>query len=231
MLRRSYKLANDPRIKIITGHFGSGKTEIAINLSFLEREKHEKVAIADLDVINPYFRSREVNSFYEEKGIELIAPKGKLATSDLPIVSGEIHRVLHDPNYHLIIDVGGDKDGATALGQYYNELKNLEHELYFVINVNRPYVSTVQGIKDTIKRIEKVARLKVSGLINNTHLGIETTLEDVEKGYEVALETSEELNLPILYTTISNHLVVEAQEFAKTHQVIFIQRFMKLPWE
>ncbi len=231
MLRRLYMLANAPRIKIITGHFGSGKTEISINLSLMEKENHDKVAITDLDVINPYFRSREVRSHFEEKEIELIAPKGELATADLPIVSGETNRVLHDPNYHLIIDVGGDKDGATALGQYYNDLKNLNYEMIFVINTNRPYVSTVEGMKATIKQIERVSRLKVSGLINNTNLGLETSLAVIEKGYEIALQASKQLDLPLLYTTISNNLLEETKEFASTHDVKYIQRFMTLPWE
>ncbi len=224
-------MTNDPRIKIITGHFGSGKTEISINLSVKEKESHERVAISDLDVINPYFRSREVSKYFDELGIELIAPKGKLATADLPIVSGEIHRVLHDPNYQLIIDVGGDKDGATALGQYYNEIKHLEHKLYFVINTNRPYVSTVEGIKETIRQIEMVSRLKVSAFINNTNLGIETTIDDIIQGYDIAIAASKELNIPIEYTTISKHLQKETMVFAEEHEVFYIERFMKLPWE
>jgi len=224
-------LANNPRIKIITGHFGSGKTEISINLSLKEKEKHAKVAINDLDVINPYFRSRDIGKYLESLGIELIAPKGQLATADLPIVSGEIYRVIHDPNYQVIIDVGGDKDGATALGQYYNDLKDLEHEMYFVVNINRPYVSTVSGIAETIKQIENVSRLKVSGLINNTNYGLETTIANIEEGYRITKEASEALNIPFLYTTISDQLENETINLANKHDVLYIKRFMKLPWE
>lgn len=222
---------NDPRIIIITGHFGSGKTEISINLSLKEKERHEKVAITDLDVINPYFRSRDIAKYLESLGIELIAPKGQLATADLPIVSGEIYRVIHDPNYKVIIDVGGDKDGATALGQYYNDLKDLDCEMYFVVNINRPYVSTVSGIAETIKQIENVSRLKVSGLINNTNYGLETTLTNIEEGYRITREASEALKIPFLYTTISEHLENETKRFADEHDVKYIKRFMKLPWE
>ncbi|OEF95537.1 hypothetical protein BHF71_04930 [Vulcanibacillus modesticaldus] len=222
---------NDPRIKIITGHFGSGKTEISINLSRIEKEKYQKVAIVDLDVINPYFRSREVNSYFQQLGVELIAPKGELATADLPIVSGEIYRVFNDHNYRVIIDVGGDKDGATALGQYYNEIKNLDYQMYFVVNVNRPYVSTVEGIMETVRQIEVVSRLKVSALINNSNLGIETSVDDIQRGHLITEQASKELDLPILYTTISSHLRNETKDFAKEHQVLYIDRFMRLPWE
>lgn len=224
-------MSNDHRIKIITGHFGSGKTEISINLSLNEKVNHDKVAISDLDVINPYFRSREVNSLFENLGIDLIAPKGELATADLPIVSGEIYRVLHDPNYQVIIDVGGDKDGATALGQYYNIIKNLDYEMYFIVNTNRPYVSTVEGIRETINNIEAVSRLKVSALINNTNLGVETTIDDIIRGHQITEEASKQLKIPFLFTTIAENLRDEANEFAKDHEVLYIKRFMKLPWE
>ncbi len=222
---------NDQRITIITGHFGSGKTEISINLALQARKIFEKVAITDLDVINPYFRSREVAAQFENQGIDLIAPKGKLASSDLPIVSGEIYRVLHDPSYQLIIDVGGDKDGATTLGQYYNDLKDLNYELLFVVNGNRPYVSTVEGILETIQQIEMVSRLKITGLINNTNLGVETSLEDIEKGYQLTKAASEKVSIPFLYTTISAGLKEEVKDFAEGKEIVYIDRYMKLPWE
>ncbi|TCS84058.1 ATP-binding protein [Tepidibacillus fermentans] len=226
-------MQNRSRITIITGHFGSGKTEISINLALKQKDNYEKVALTDLDVINPYFRSREVSLLLEEKGIELIAPKGQLATADLPIVSGEIHRVLHDLRYQLVIDVGGDKDGATTLGQYYNEIKDQDYQMIFVVNTNRPYVSTVEGIRETIQNIEKATRLKVTGLINNTNLGMETTMEHILAGYEITREASAQLNVPFLYTTISQHVMADMvrESLGKEHLVITIDRFMRLPWE
>jgi hypothetical protein len=219
------------RITILTGHFGSAKTEIAINLALNEKKIHNKTAINDLDIINPYFRSRDVSAFFEQQGIELIAPGRRLATSDLPIVSGEIYRVLHDHRYRVIIDAGGDKDGAMALGQYYHEWKYLEPELLFVLNANRPYVSTLEGAMYTIEQIEKAARLKVTGIINNSNIGKETSMADILNGYELRCKISKIFSIPLLYTTISVDLADEANCFAKSHQVMFIKRFMKLPWE
>lgn len=219
------------KITILTGHFGSGKTEIAINLAFHERMIHPKVAINDLDIINPYYRTRDIENEFKKRDIELIAPKGHLATADLPIVSGEIYRVLHDPSYRIIIDSGGDKDGATALGQYYNEWKHMEPEMYFVLNGNRPYVSTVEGAMETIERIEEAARLKVTGIINNTNIGSETTLEEIEKGLILAQKISRKKDIPLLYSTISDQFINETVDFAKANQVVYIQRFMRLPWE
>jgi len=219
------------RITIFSGHFGSGKTELAINTALKERAQYEKVAINDLDVINPYFRSRDVENVFQETEIELIAPKNQLAASDLPIVSGEIYRVIHDRRYRVIIDAGGDKDGATVLGQYYHEWKELSPELLFVLNANRPYVSSLEGAIDTIKRIEQAARIKVTGIINNTNIGHETSMEDIRKGYELSKRVSERLKIPIAGTTISCNLQKEAVDFVAKHKSMFIKRYMKLPWE
>jgi len=224
-------LDRDPKIKIITGHFGSGKTEIAINLALREKEKFSKVAIADLDVINPYFRTREIGNILDEKEIKLIAPKGKLSTSDLPIVSGEIYSIIHNPEYRLIIDVGGDKDGATALGQYYNDLSNIDYRMYFVININRPYVSDVNGIIESIKQIELVSRLKVTAIINNTNMGIETDIDSIKRGSDIANKISNKLNIQFLFTTISVEYFEKTRDFSTKNNVLYIHRFMKLPWE
>jgi hypothetical protein len=218
-------------ITILSGHFGSGKTEIAINLALSEKQKHEKVAIDDLDIINPYYRSRDAVKIFQQRGIELIAPKSQLATSDLPIVSGEIYRVLHDHRYRLIVDAGGDKDGAAALGQYYHEWKVFNPELLFVLNKNRPYVSTLEGALYTIEQIEKASRLNVTGIINNSNIGIETTMQDIESGLELSCRLAEKLGIPFLYTTISNQLKEEAEDFSNNNEVVFIERYMKLPWE
>jgi hypothetical protein len=219
------------RVTILTGHFGSGKTEIAINLALNEKKIHNKTAINDLDIINPYFRSRDVSDIFEQQDIELIAPANRLQTSDLPIVSGEIYRVLHDHRYRVIIDAGGDKDGAMALGQYYHEWKELKPELLFVLNANRPYVSTLEGARYTIEQIEKAARLKVTGIINNSNIGSETSMTDILNGYELSFKLSSMLSIPLLYTTISVDLENKSSCFAKSHQVMFIKRYMKLPWE
>lgn len=219
------------KIFILSGHFGSGKTEIAINLAILLRKKYGKVAINDLDIINPYFRSRDVSDIFKQHDIELISPKGRFATADLPIVSSEMYRVLHDHQYRLVVDAGGDKDGAMALGQYYSEWKELYPELLFVLNGNRPYVSTLEGAIETIRQIENASRLKVTGIINNSNLGNETTMDDIVKGYELSSKLSEKLRIPLVLTAISAHLEKEAEEFSKSHAAWFIERFMKLPWE
>lgn len=219
------------RIHIFTGHFGSGKTELSINFAHYLRQSHEFVAVDDLDVINPYFRTRDVDDFFRENKVELIAPPKRLTMADLPVVSPEIYRVLQDEKYQVIVDAGGDKDGAKALGQYYHDWKDLHPEVIFVLNANRPYVSTLEGALFTISEIEASARMKVTGIINNSNVGKLTTLDDVKKGYDLSLQVSEKLGIPLLCTTISDSLKDETFQFAQNHNVFYIKRFMKLDWE
>lgn len=219
------------KITILTGHYGSGKTEIALNLALSESIKYEKTAIADLDVVNPYFRSRDAESLLQLHDIELISPRGKLAKADLPIVSGEIYRVLNDASYRVIIDAGGDIDGAVVLGQYYHDWKENNPEMLFVLNSNRPIVSTLEGALLAAERIEKASRLKITGIINNTNIGAETTLDDIVRGFELSTLMAERLQVSLAYNCISLHLREAAEEFAESHDVKYIQRFMKLPWE
>lgn len=218
-------------ITIITGHFGSGKTEMSVNLALEARRTNEKVAVADLDIVNPYYRARDARALFAENGIELIAPAERLAASDLPIVSGDIYRVIYDPAYKVIVDAGGDKDGATALGQFYNDWKEMDPEVLFILNANRPYVSTLEGAVDTLLKIEKASRLKITGIINNSNVGNETTLADVEKGLELSRALSKKLNIPLLSTTLSQHLSAEADSFLSVSQVKVISRYLRLPWE
>jgi RecA/RadA recombinase len=230
-LRGGDALKKGADITIITGHFGSGKTEMSVNLALEARRTNEKVAVADLDIVNPYYRTRDARAIFAENGIELIAPAERLAASDLPIVSGDIYRVIYDPAYKVIVDAGGDKDGATALGQFYNDWKDMDPEVLFILNANRPYVSTLDGAVDTLLKIEKASRLKITGIINNSNVGNETTLADVEKGLELSRALSEKLDIPLLSTTLSQHLSADADSFLPVSQVKVISRYLKLPWE
>lgn len=223
-------MRKESRIKIFTGHFGSGKTELAINLALKQRRENSKVAIADLDVINPYFRTRDASANLEKLGVELVAPKDRFKNADLPIVSAEIYKFIDNPVFQLIVDPGGDKDGAIALGQYYNDWIKHDPEVYFVLNANRPYVSSLEGALHTIDQIEKASRLKVTGIINNSNVGGATSIEDVRNGLNLSNKVAKQLQIPVLYTAIAEQFKEEMAEFMNEHEVRLIYRYMKLPW-
>ncbi|WP_066176440.1 hypothetical protein [Bacillus marinisedimentorum] len=219
------------RITIITGHFGSGKTEIALNMAFRERDTHAKVGLGDLDVINPYFRTRDLRRELEQKGIDVIAPEERIALSDLPIVTGRLPAAIHERDRRLIVDVGGDRDGAVVLGQYYHDLKDQNYEFLFVINIGRPYTSGPDGIIDTIRAVEEASRLKVTGLINNANLAGETTLAFIEKGLEIVEYVSGKTAIPIAFTVIDERFGGQINAFKTDNEIMPIVRYLKTPWE
>ncbi len=224
-------LGKRERITIITGHFGSGKTEIALNMAFQDSDEHAKVGLGDLDVINPYFRTRDLRRELEEKGIDVIAPEERVALSDLPIVSGRLPAAIHEHDRRLIVDVGGDRDGAVVLGQYYHDLKDQPYEFLFVMNIGRPYTSGPDGIMDTIRSVEEASRLKVTGLVNNANLAGETTLAFIEKGMETAEYVSRKTEIPIAFTVIDKSFGSQIQTLKTDHDIMPIVRYLKTPWE
>lgn len=196
----------DKRIRIIIGHYGSGKTEFSINYALKLNELGKKVAIADLDIVNLYFRSREKAGLLEEKGIKVIGASIKGSALDLPAISGEVLTPLQDTSYETILDVGGDPAGARALGRYHEYFIEDNYDMFFVLNANRPETGTVEKALEFIRKIEDTSRAKITGIINNTHLLKSTTIEDVLKGYSLSLELSELTGIPLKYNVVLKEL-------------------------
>lgn len=219
------------RINIFTGYFGSGKTELVINFADHLRRSNPFVVIDDIDVINPYFRTRDVKAFLQTRNIDLVAPPDRLMHSDLPIVSAKIYNYLHDTRYFVLFDVGGDSDGAKALGQYANDLVNLEPEVVFVLNGCRPYVNHVEGIVKTVRNIEKTMRLPVTSIINNTNCGEETTLEMIHFGHELATKAAQELGINYYGTTMWELFSEYKADTMPSCPLFFIKRHMMLDWK
>ena len=192
---------DDKRIKIIIGHYGSGKTEFSINYALRLKAAGKKVALVDLDVVNLYFRSREKTDMLEEKGIRVIGGTIKSTAMDIPSIPGEVLTPLQDESYTAILDVGGDPAGARALGRYVEFFKDGKYDMYFVLNANRPETQTVEKAMEYMVKIEDVARAKITGIINNTHLLKSTTTDDVLRGYKLALDVSKKTNIPIIFNT------------------------------
>lgn len=201
------------RIRIITGHYGSGKSEFSINYALkLRKEVEGRLAISDLDVVNVYFRSRGRKEFLEENGIHLISSSVDAPTLDIPALSAEIHTPLLNKDYNNIIDLGGDKVGATVIARYKNMIDDDDYDMFFVVNANREKTQTAEEVMRYIDEIEKASKLRVTGLINNTHMLKATTIEDIKKGQEVCRKVSKLKNIPIKFISCLEALAKEIPE-------------------
>ena len=218
------------RIKIFVGSFGSGKTEIAINYSIYCRKNHSQVAIVDLDIVNPYFRTREVKDTLNLKGIKVIAPEGKLTYADLPLISPEIKGLIQDSDYHLILDVGGDDVGTVVLGNFKSFIKDLDYEMLLVVNSYRPFTQDMPQIKQMAQEIENSSRLKISGIMSNPNLLMETDEEIIKQGHILIRKAAQKLRLPIKFICIDKRFSQKIKQENFEEPIFYIKRFMSLPW-
>lgn len=217
------------RLRIFTGHFGSGKTETALNYAIRLAEEDHRVCVVDLDIVNPYFCSRDVRNVLMSKDIRLISAAPSLANAELLVISPEVYSVFNDKRYEAVIDVGGDDLGAVALGQYQRYFKNEAYDMFFVINAHRPLSADRAAVINYIERIENASRLKVTHLVANTNMSFETTVDDVLMGDEFVAQLSCELNLPHAMTVCRTDLARQLQ--GRTQGSLFaIEIFMKTPW-
>lgn len=190
----------DKKIIIICGHYGSGKTNIAVNLARLLSENGKKVALVDLDIVNPYFRAADNRVELEALGVRCILPQFANTNVDVPTLPPQIHSVFSS-NETVIFDVGGDKDGAIALGVYRNAIKKAGYEMIAVVNMYRPLTATADDTIENLREIEDNCSLSFTGFINNSNLGEETTAEDIEASFSYAEEIASKSNLPYLFTS------------------------------
>jgi len=199
----------DKRIIIFVGAFGSGKTEIALNYVQMLALQSKRAAIADMDIVSPYFRVRDVNEMLIAQGIEVIAPMKELAQADLPTIVPRIQGAFEESELHVVVDVGGDNIGATALGRFSEQLSCLPHELLFVVNTCRPFTQDVFGIKKMLAMIEKATHLKATGLVANSNLGSETKPEIVRNGLSIVQKAAEEIGIPVVGTAVRKDLITD----------------------
>ncbi len=192
-----------PRFIVLTGNYGSGKTEIALNLAFRFAALGEKTTLVDLDIVNPYFRSAEKAGELEKAGVRVLMPVFALTTVDIPALPPEIQSVFEQPSDRVIFDVGGDDTGAAALGRYAPAFqKNRSDTLsLLVINCMRPLTENREDILDLAERIGKRGRLGTDGLINNTNLADQTEPEMLEWGEGIVSECAREMDTRIVLNT------------------------------
>ncbi len=217
------------RIEIFAGGSGSGKTEISINRAIQLRRNGTEVALVDLDIVKPYFRSREKRVQLEEEGIALISSLERLIHSDLPALSPRIMGVLQNRDYTVIIDVGGDDEGAVALGRFKPYLPDGSYEMYMVINTRRPFSRDVRDIIRTMQKISSASRLKITGLVGNTNLGNETNWLHIKEGYRTLEDVAYETGLPIRFISLKEDLIEDSEDY--DIPLFPLKLFIKPPWE
>jgi len=204
---------NYKRLTLVCGHYGSGKTNIAIRLALDLKGQREKVALADLDIVNPYFRAKDRTDVLEENGIRFICSPYANSNVDCPALPQEMYALTDDKDLNAVIDVGGDERGALALGRLSDFITNENnYDMYLVINKYRPLTPDAQSVAAVKEEIETACRIPFTGIINNSNLGKETTAETVLSSLEFANEVSKLLELPIVLTTVDSSIYDELKE-------------------
>lgn len=191
------------RITLFAGHYGSGKTNVAINYAFALREKGLEVLVADLDTVNPYFRTKDSEEELAEKGIGLIASEFANSNVDLPALPSEMYRVVNDKSRYAVLDIGGDDRGAFALGRYTPSiLEENDYDMLFVINKYRPLTSTPEDTLEIMREIEAASGIPFNGIVNDSNLGPQTTPKTVKDSFEYAKSVSRLSGLEIKLTAV-----------------------------
>lgn len=217
------------RVTVFAGHYGSGKTNIAVNYALKISETEKSVSIADLDIVNPYFRTKDSAKKLEKSGIRLISSEYANTNVDTPALPAEIYSVFSDKSVHAVLDVGGDDRGALALGRYVPYmLEENDYEMLFVINKYRFLTADAASTVEVMREIEAAAGLKFTGIVNNSNIGEETTAQAVLDSLEYANEVSKITNLEIKMTTVKKELFKELE--TKINNLQPLELFVRQSW-
>ena len=217
------------RISIITGHYGTGKTELAVNLALALAGEGRRVTLADLDIVNPYFRSRERRPLLEASGVQVISSSQACSDADVPALPAELLAILENRDVRGVLDIGGDPVGARVLARFQPKIVQEDHQLIFVLNANRPEVRKPEHAIAYLRAIESTTGLACTGIVNNTHLCGETTPAEIRKGAVLAEEVSRQTGIPVLCHTAEARF---AQSLTDLGGPVFpITVYMKKPWE
>ncbi len=224
-------LEGPEKVTLFLGNYGSGKTEVAVNyaLHLAAGRPAGCVALADLDLVNPYFRSREPRDLLEAAGVRVILPGREYHNADLPILVPEVRASLTASTAHVILDVGGDDAGARVLGALTDVLPAGSYQALMVLNGSRPFTGDVAGIERMRRDIERAGRIRFTGFVSNTHLMGETTVETILSGHRLALAAAEATGLLLEFVCAPAELVAEVAAQVR-EPVLPIVRYLAPAW-
>jgi hypothetical protein len=219
----------DKRINIITGHYGSGKTNLAVNMALDIAASGKKTCLVDLDIVNPYFRAADQKKVLEAAGVRVIAPVYAGSNLDIPALPGEVNAVFDDKSYTVILDVGGDDAGAAALGRYSGMiLKENDYEHFYVINARRALTQSPAEAVSILREIEAAGRVPVTALVNNTNLSVETDEQVIAASMDFAQRASDLTGLPVAFASVRKDIAGRLHDL-KT-DIYPVDIYVKLPW-
>ncbi len=218
-------------IVIIVGNYGSGKTEIAINLAANRKRAGIDVRIADLDLINPYFRTREAKQGLAEIGVEVVMPPAKYFHADLPILSPDVAGLIMNPSRLTILDAGGNDAGAMVLAALGGALKGKSLQMLQVVNPFRPFTETVEGCVKIKTEIERAAKIEVTGIVGNANMMDETTVEHIYEGYDFVSDLARTIGIGLKFVTAPAKLFPRLNLKRFDQPVLPIERRLTPPWK
>ena len=195
----------DKRLTVIVGAYGSGKSEISVNIAMALRQAFpapSKILLADMDIVNPFYRSADAGKYLESLGIKVVAPAYARSNVDSPILTGEMYIVFDDPDYRGVFDIGGEDMGAVVLGSLKSRLETIPHQILMAVNTLRPFTSDPSQIAQMTYELSQAAGQPVTGYINNTNLLGETSPDMIMEGEKMILEASKITKVPLLLTSV-----------------------------
>ena len=191
------------RVNLFMGHYGSGKTTVAVNFAIALARKKEKVSIYDLDIVNPYYRTVDALDMLEREGVDLVVSPFAETNVDIPAMNSASYKMVDDLNRFAVVDVGGDDRGALALGRFSDKIKEENnYEAFMVVNKFRPETRDIDGVLAVMEEIEIAGKIKFTALINNSNLGRETTIKEILEGEEFCKEIKKRTGIPLKFTSI-----------------------------
>jgi hypothetical protein len=217
-------------ILIIVGNYGSGKTEVTINLAAERKRRGLTVRVADLDLVNFYFRTREAREYLAGLGIDLILPPARYVDADLPILSPAVAGMIRRPSDVTLLDVGGDDAGATVLASLADAFQGGSHRVLMVVNPLRPNTSTLAGCLKIMGEIESASGMRIEGIIGNANLMEDTTPKIIRDGYEFVSHLAEETGLPLEFVTVADHLRPGLDADGIGCPILTLSRRLLPPW-
>ena len=218
------------RLTILCGHYGSGKTNVAVNLAFKLREQHERVTVADLDIVNPYFRTKDSMKEFDERDIRLICSPYANSNVDIPALPQELYSVTDDKGQTVVLDIGGDDRGALALGRIAPQIKaEGDYAMLMVINRFRPLTPDVSSTIEVMREIEFSCKMSFTGIVNNSNIGEETTVDTVANSFDYAEEISAKTGLPVVMTTVDKRIYPQIKEIQKNAMPLTL--YVRQSWQ